>query len=128
MIRNFRDIDAGSIIISKKGKQYIVLTDGEGNKGLFDKNGVWSRVNYDTLTFGKNDSGEVKEVKQFRTLPALDRISEAVKYQWTSRTACAPLTTVYTAEPAEVTAARKALADAQAAADRAGAVSAAYGF
>ena len=31
MIRNFRDIDAGSIIISKKGKQYIVLTDGENN-------------------------------------------------------------------------------------------------
>ena len=81
MIRNFRDIDAGSIIISKKGKQYIVLTDGENNKGLFDKNGVWSRVNYDTLTFGNNDSGAVKEVKPFRTLPALDPIIEACQSQ-----------------------------------------------
>lgn len=128
-IRNFRDVLSGSIIKSKKGKTYLCLVDETGNKALFDKDGKFSRVDLDSLHFGKNNSGEVDSIYQFQTLPILDAISEGIKYVFRpDRPACAPLTKVYTSEPAEVTAARKALADAQAAADRARAVMAAYGF
>lgn len=127
-IKQFTDILPGSIITSKKGKKYILLTDAEGNRALFDKNGVFSRVDNNSLFFGKNNSGEVDKVEVYKTLPILDCISEGIKELYTGRAACATKTTVYTSEPAEVTAARKALADAKAAADRAAAIIAAYGF
>ena len=116
-IRNFRDVLSGSIIKSKKGKTYLCLVDETGNKALFDKDGKFSRVDLDSLHFGKNNSGEVDSVYQFQTLPILDAISEGIKYVFRpDRPACAPLTKVYTAEDPRVTAAKKALAEAEAAA------------
>ena len=128
-IKNFKDVISGSIITSKKGKTYICLVDETGNKALFNKDGKFIRVDLDSLHFGKNNSGEVDTIRVFQTQPILDAISEGIKYLYRpDRPACAKLTTVYTSEPAEVTAARKALSDAKAAADRAAAIIAAYGF
>ena len=79
-IRNFRDVLSGSIIKSKKGKTYLCLVDETGNKALFDKEGKFSRVDLDSLCFGKNNSGEVDSIYQFQTLPILDAISEGLKY------------------------------------------------
>lgn len=116
-IRNFRDVLSGSIIKSKKGKTYLCLVDETGNKALFDKDGKFSRVDLDSLYFGKNNSGEVDSVYQFQTLPILDAISEGLKYVFRpDRPACAPLTKVYTAEDPRVTLAKMALAEAEAAA------------
>lgn len=110
MIKTNKDIPVGSIVISKKGNKYLVLADDAGQRGLFTKSGTWMRFIGDTLTFGPGNPGEVKEIKQFDTLPVLDAVSEGIKMMYTGRAPRATMVTIYTAEPAEVTAAKAALA------------------
>lgn len=104
-IRTFKDVLPGAIVTSDQGKKYVVLTDDAGNRGLFGANGTWIRPNDGELTFGKNHR-KVDKIQDFDTLPVLDRVSEGIKYIYTGRDACAPLTTVYTAEDPRVTAAK----------------------
>ena len=125
-LKTWKDVLPGSIVKSKKNNTYVLLSDAEGNRALYTKTGTFFRVN-DDLTFGKNHEA-IQSISAFDTLPVMDAISEGIKLMYTGRPASAPLKVIYTAEPAEVTAARKALADAQAAADRARAVMAGYGF
>lgn len=99
-IQNFMDILPGAIVTSAQGKQYVVLADDAGNRGLFSEKGTWIRPNDGELTFGKNRM-KVQKVEVFDTLPVLDQISEGIKYIYTDRE-CAPLTTVYTAEDPRV--------------------------
>lgn len=125
-IKTFKDVLPGSIVTSKQGNLYVVLVDDAGNRGLFSSRGTWIRPNDGELTFGKNHM-TVDKIQDFDTLPILDRVSEGLKYMFTDRHACAPLTTVYTAEDPRVTQAKKALADAEAAAANARAIIARYG-
>lgn len=116
-IRTFNDVLPGAIVTSNSGRQYVVLADDAGNRGLFSPKGTWIRPNDGELTFGRDHVG-VSKIEDFDTLPVLDRISEGIKYIYTSRNACAPLTTIYTSEPACVTAAKAKVADLQAEMDR----------
>lgn len=125
-IKTFKDILPGAIVTSKQGNTYVVLVDDAGNRGLFTSKGTWIRPNDGELTFGKNHMA-VDKVMDFNTLPVLDRVSEGLKYIFTDRDACSPLTTVYTAEDPRVTAAKADLARAEAAARAAQNVINAYG-
>lgn len=112
-IQNFMDILPGAIVTSAQGKQYVVLADDAGNRGLFSEKGTWIRPNDGELTFGKNHM-KVQKVEVFDTLPVLDQISEGIKYIYTDRFRCAPLTTVYTAEDPRVVEAKAKMTALQA--------------
>lgn len=126
-VRTFSDLPLGAIITSTAGKKYVLLRDDNHQNFLINDKGNYIRCSEDSLVFGKNNA-TIDKAEAYATLPPADAVSESLKKIFTNRPACAALTTVYTREPAEVTAARKALADAKAAADRAAAVIAAYGF
>lgn len=96
-IKTFNDILPGSIVTSSGGTDYVVLCDDAGNRGLFSAKGTWIRPNDGELTFGKRRTA-VSKIREFDTLPVLDRISEGIKYLYTDRRACAPLSTIYTSE------------------------------
>lgn len=112
-IQTFMDVLPGAIVTSTQGKRYVVLADDAGNRGLFGEKGTWIRPNDGELTFGKNHMG-VQSIGVFDTLPVLDQISEGIKYIYTNRAACAPLTMVYTAEDPRVTEAKAKVAALQA--------------
>lgn len=105
-INTFKDVLPGAIVTSSQGKEYVVLVDDAGNRGLFTSKGTWIRPNDGELTFGKNHM-TVQSIQDFDTLPVLDRVSEGLKYIFTGRANCAPLATSYTAEDPRVTAARQ---------------------
>ena len=127
-VRTFSDLPLGAIVTSKQGTKYVLLRDDNHQNFLINDKANYIRCDENGLTFGKNHM-TIQRADAFTTLPPADAVSESLKVLFRpDRPACADLKTVYTAEPAEVTAARKALADAQAAADRARAVMAAYGF
>lgn len=108
-IKTFKDVLPGAIVTSKQGNKYVVLCDDAGNRGLFTSSGTWIRPNDGELTFGKNHMA-VQSIQDFDTLPVLDRVSEGLKYIMTGRHACAPLSTIYTAEDPRVTAAKAEVA------------------
>lgn len=103
-IKTFKDVLPGAIVTSAQGNKYVVLVDDAGNRGLFTPKGTWIRPNENSLTFGKNRMA-VSKIEDFDTLPVLDRVSEGIKYIFTDRYNCAPLTTVYSAEDPRRTAA-----------------------
>lgn len=105
-INTFKDVLPGAIVTSSQGKEYVVLVDDAGNRGLFTSKGTWIRPNDGELTFGKNHMA-VAKIEDFDTLPVLDRVSEGLKYIFTGRANCAPLAISYTAEDPRVTAARQ---------------------
>lgn len=112
-IKTFMDVLPGSIVVSDMGTEYVVLVDDAGNRGLFSHRGTWIRPNDGELTFGKNHMS-VSKVLEFDTLPVLDRVSEGIKYIYTDRVSCAPLTVCYTSEPQCVTEAKRKIADMEA--------------
>lgn len=124
-IHTFKDVLPGAIVTSAQGKQYVVLADDAGNRGLFGPNGTWIRPNDGELTFGKNHMG-VKCIEAFDTLPVLDQISEGIKFIYTNRGQCAPLSPIYTAEDPRVTEAKAKIAAMQAEIDRQAAIIARY--
>lgn len=109
MINTFKDVLPGAIVTSAQGKEYVVLVDDAGNRGLFTQKGTWIRPNDGELTFGKNHMN-VQKIEDFDTLPVLDRVSEGLKYIFTGRATCAPLAVSYTAENPRVAEARAEMA------------------
>lgn len=116
-IKTCKDIPVGAIITSDKNNTYVCMVDDAGQRGFFTSKGTWYRASETGLAFGKNNTGKIAKIQIFDTLPPLDALSEACKLMWNpARPACATLKTIYTAEDPRVTAAKKALADAEAAA------------
>lgn len=109
MIKRSTDLLGGMIVTSEKGVKYVVISDNAGTNYLFDKEGKMLRFDVNEgLTF-HNGTRVIAKVEDFGTLPVGDKISEGIKYMYTGRAACAPLTTVYTSEDPRVTEAKKAL-------------------
>lgn len=125
-VRTFSDLPLGAIITSKQGTKYVLLRDDNKQNFLINDKANYIRCDEGGLTFGKNHM-TIQRADAFTTLPPADAVSESLKVIFRpDRPACAVLKTVYTAEDPRVTAAKKALADAEAAAAAARATIAMY--
>lgn len=107
-IKNVKDIQSGAIITTEKKHEYVLLRDDAGVPSMYSKDGRFVRLNPDGLCDVKGGH-KIAKVSAFLTMPQADQISEALKYLYTGREACAELTVVYEKENAEVKAAKNAL-------------------
>lgn len=115
-VRTFSDLPLGAIVTSKQGTKYVLLRDDNHQNFLINDKANYIRCDENDLTFGKNHM-TIQRADAFTTLPPADAVSESLKVLFRpDRPACAALKTVYTAEDPRVTAAKKALAEAEAAA------------
>jgi len=96
-IKSVSDIASGAILTTKKGHEYILLRDDSGVPSMFGKDGRFVRLNPNGLADVKGGH-QIDKVSAFLTMPQADQISEALKYLYTGREACADLTTIFTAE------------------------------
>ena len=109
-IKTVKDIQSGAILETKKGHEYVLLRDDAGVPSMYGKDGRWVRLNPDALCDVKGGH-EIAKISAFVTMPQADQISEAIKYLYTGRTACAPLTVIHEVENAEVKAAKANIED-----------------
>ena len=105
-IKTVKDIMTGSIVRTEKGNEYVVLRDDKGEAFMLSKKGTWVRLNQDALTSAKG-TYKIEQVSIFASMPQADQISEAIKYLYTGREACADLVVVYKAENPAITARKK---------------------
>ena len=100
-IKSVKDIQSGAIVTTAKGHEYVLLRDDSGNAAMFAKDGRFVRLDQDKLCDVKGKH-EITKIGAFLTMPQADQISEALKYMYTGREACAVLTTIYEKENKEV--------------------------
>lgn len=109
-IKTVKDIMTGSIVRTEKGNEYVVLRDDRGEAFMLSKKGTWVRLNQDALTSAKG-TYKIEQVSIFASMPQADQISEAIKYLYTGREACADLVVIYKAENPEITARKQKIED-----------------
>ena len=109
-IKTVKDVQSGAIITTEKGHEYVLLRDDSGNPSMFAKDGRFVRLDTNGLCDVKGNH-QIAKISAFLTMPQADQISEALKYLYTGREACAELTTVYEKENAEVKEAKARLND-----------------
>lgn len=107
-IKSVKDITSGAIITTEKNHEYVLLRDDAGVPAMYARDGRFVRLNPDGMCDTKGGH-KIAKVSAFLTMPQADQISEALKYLYTGRTACATLTTVYEAENEEVKVAKARL-------------------
>ena len=107
-IKSVKDIASGAIITTEKGHEYVLIRDDAGVPSMYAKDGRFVRLNQDGLCDIKGKHKFAK-VSAFLTMPQADQISEAFKYLYTGREACAELTTIYKVENEEVKQAKERL-------------------
>ena len=108
--KTVKDVQSGAIITTEKGHEYVLLRDDSGNPSMFAKDGRFVRLDTNGLCDVKGNH-QIAKISAFLTMPQADQISEALKYLYTGREACAELTTVYEKENAKVKEAKARLND-----------------
>lgn len=107
-IKTVKDIQSGAIIKTEKNHEYVLLRDDAGVPSMYSKDGKFVRLNPDGLCDVKGGH-KIAKISAFLTMPQADQISEALKYLYTGREACAELSVVYEKENEEVKAAKEDL-------------------
>lgn len=125
------DLRVGMVLTCKNGNRYAVIADDNGHHDVINvtagskncgcSNGVEVGTGRLAVCGGNSDGGrDVVKIQEFAAVPARNRLSEALKFM-TGKRMTETLVTVWEKEDPRVTAAKKAVADAEAAADKANA-------